>query len=271
MGFFIYIKSIRITFIVKKIMDKNLIQAATNNFNLPHDVVQLPTNGIFYKSKKKAIKIGYLTAADENFLVNAASNSNNNVVLQLLRSKIYEHDLKPEELIDSDVEAILIFLRNTSFGPEYTINLIDPKTSKQFSETIVLDELNFKKVNTHPDEDGTFTTKLPKTESIIKLKPLTYADQIELDRMAENYPTNLTPPRITWRLNKQIVEVDGISDKGTIAKFVETLPIADSKYVRKFLKENIPSLDLSKTIAAPSGELVTFEITFGVEFFRPFF
>jgi hypothetical protein len=252
-------------------MDNNFLQAATANFNLPHDVVQLPTGGIFYKSKKKAIKVGYLTANDENFLINAASNGNANVVLQLLRTKIYEPDVKPEELIDSDVEAILIFLRNTSFGPEYTINLIDPKTGKQFSDTITLDELNLKKVQTSPDEDGTYTTKLPKTESVVKLRPLTYSDQIELEKMADSYPTNLTPPRITWRLNKQIVDVDGNNDKAFISKFVEQLPIADSKYIRNFLKENLPSLDLKKTTTAPSGELVNFEITFGVEFFRPFF
>jgi hypothetical protein len=252
-------------------MDNNFLQPPSMSINLPHDVLLLPTKGIFYKSKKKSIKVGYLTANDENFLINAASNGNANVVLQLLRTKIYEPDLKPEELIDSDVEAILIFLRNTSFGPEYNLQLTDPKTGKQFTETVVLDELSFKQVSVEPDTDGTFTTKLPKTESTVKLKPLTYADQLDLDKMADTYPTNLTPPRITWRLNKQIVEVDGNNDRGFIAKFVDTLPIADSKYIRKFLKDNIPSLDLSKTTTAPSGESVKFEITFGVEFFRPFF
>ena len=33
-------------------------------------------------------------------------------------------------LLDCDVEAILIFLRNTSFGSEYVFNLRDPKTLK---------------------------------------------------------------------------------------------------------------------------------------------
>ena len=40
-------------------MDADLIQAATENFNLPHDVVKLPSQGIFYKSKKSAVKVGY--------------------------------------------------------------------------------------------------------------------------------------------------------------------------------------------------------------------
>ena len=124
-------------------MDENLINAATENFTLPHDVVSLPSGGIFYKSKKKSIKVGYLTASDENYLIGGSSGKEN-IVFTLLRNKIYEHDLRPEELLDGDVEAILIFLRNTSFGPEYTINLIDPKTNKSFAHTVVLDELNIK-------------------------------------------------------------------------------------------------------------------------------
>jgi hypothetical protein len=53
--------------------------------------------------------------------------------------------------------------------------------------------------------------------------------------------------------------------------FVDQLPIMDSKYIRNFMRDNQPSLDLTRTAIAPSGELVSFEIAFGVEFFRPFF
>ena len=37
--------------------------------NLPHDVVSLPSKGKFYKNKKSSIKVGYLTANDENILM----------------------------------------------------------------------------------------------------------------------------------------------------------------------------------------------------------
>jgi hypothetical protein len=251
-------------------MEQNLIDAATQNFNLPHDMVQLPTGGIFYKSKKKSVKIGYLTANDENYLI-GAGRSSENIILKLLRNKLYEHDLRPEELLDGDVEAILIFLRNTSFGPEYSINLIDPATDKPFVGTILLDELNIRKTEVKPDEDGTFTTKLPKTGVTVKLRPTTFNDTIELDRMADQYPAGRQVPRITWKLLKHIVEIDGEQDKSKISLFIETLPIMDSKYIRKFLKENEPSLDLKRSVIAPSGELVSFEIAFGVDFFRPFF
>ena len=49
---------------------ENTVNYEQMNFNLPHDVIQLPSGGIFYKSKKKSIKVGYLTAQDENLLSN---------------------------------------------------------------------------------------------------------------------------------------------------------------------------------------------------------
>ncbi len=96
-------------------MEQNLINAGTEGFNLPHDIVTLPSGGVYYKSKKKSIKVGYLTANDENILIGAAQNANTNIILTLLRSKIYESELRPEELLNGDVEAIMIYLRNTSF------------------------------------------------------------------------------------------------------------------------------------------------------------
>ena len=251
-------------------MDESLINAATENFTLPHDVVSLPSGGIFYKSKKKSVKVGYLTASDENFLIGARS-TNENIVLTLLRNKLYEHDLRPEELLDGDVEAILIFLRNTSFGPEYTVTLTDPKTSKSFETTIILDELNIKRTEVEPDESGTFITKLPRSGNTVKLKPLTYSEILEIEKMTDTYPMGRIAPTVTWRLNKMIQEVDGINDRERLSQFIESLPIMDSKYIRNFVRDNQPSLDLEKTTIAPSGEKVSFKITFGVEFFRPFF
>lgn len=251
-------------------MDAQLLQAATENFSLPHDVVPLPSGGIFYKSKKSSVKVGYLTANDENIILNAVS-SKDNLVLTLLRNKLYEHDLRPEELLEGDAQAILIFLRNTSFGSEYIINIEDPKTGKMFEANVSLDEMNIRKPQQSPNEEGLFVTKLPKSNVDVKLKPLTYSELIEIDNMVENYPVGRVAPRINWRLTKQIVELNGSRDKGVIAKFVEQMPILDSKFIRNFIRENQPSLDLKKDVKTPSGEIVTIEVAFGVEFFRPFF
>ena len=90
---------------------------------------------LFYKNKKSSVKVGYLTANDENILMGGADD----LTMALVRAKLFEPDIKPEELLEGDIEAILIFLRNTAFGPEMTINATDPKTNKSFQPTILLD------------------------------------------------------------------------------------------------------------------------------------
>ena len=250
-------------------MDEQLLQAATENFTLPHDIVKLPTNGVFYKNKKNAVKVGYLTAQDENFLM--SDSSRDNLVITLLRNKLYEHDLRPDELIESDIEAILIFLRNTSFGTEYNIKLIDPKTSKVFEHVEHLDVLKIQDTKIKPDDNGMFVTTLPRTNSTVKLKPISFSESLELNKLSDSYPKGRVAPIVTSRLLKEIISVDDNEDKAYIAKFIEQLPISDSKHIRKFLNENVPKLDLKRETIAPSGELVTFNVSFGAEFFRPFF
>ena len=247
-------------------MENQTNEHLQSNFSLPHDVVPLPSKGIFYKNKKKSIKVGYLTANDENLLMAGGDDMTQN----LLRSKIYEPDLRIEDMLEGDVEAVLIFLRNTAFGPEMELTLTDPITRKPFKTTILLDQLSISQGNT-PNEDGTFITTLPKSNSTVKLRPMTYGEIIENQRIIDSYPSGRTPPKVTLRLQKEIIEVNGLTDKGEIAKFIEQMPILDSKYIRNFMDENEPKLDMKRVVTAPSGEKLTVNVGFGVDFFRPFF
>ena len=247
-------------------MDNQSKEYGQANFSLPHDVVPLPSQGIFYKNKKKAVKVGYLTANDENLLMAGGEDMTPN----LLRTKIYEPDLRVEEMLEGDVEAILIFLRNTAFGPEMEVTLTDPTTRKSFKTTISLEQLSILQGQT-PNEDGTFITTLPKSQTTVKLKPMTYGEILENQRIADSYPVGRVAPKVTLRLQKEIVEANGSTDKGEIAKFIEQMPIADSKFIRNFMSENEPRLDMTRVVMTPSGDRLTVNVGFGVDFFRPFF
>lgn len=248
-------------------MEEQIRQYGQMNLSLPHDVVPLPSQGIFYKNKKKSVKVGYLTANDENILMGGGGGD---ITTTLIRNKLYEPDVKVEDLLEGDVEAILIFLRNTGFGPEMNLTLTDPGTKKPFQTTVSLDQLTIVQGQL-PNDDGTFTVRLPKSEATAKLKPLTYGEIREISAMVESYPQGRTAPKVTWRLNREIVELNGSTDKAEIAKFVEQMPIMDSKFIRNFMNDNEPRLDMNKQVIAPSGEKLTVNVGFGVEFFRPFF
>jgi len=245
--------------------------AGQDNFNLPHDIVILPSQGIFYKNKKKSVKVGFLTATDENIIASASNIGANAMISNLIRSKLYEPDMKIDDMLEGDVQAILVFLRNTSFGADYNLILTDPSTGKEFETTIILEELNFIKLESEPNSEGLFETTLPKTNSKVKLKLLNYGDNKELQKMEDDYPKGMTAPKVTWKLMKQIVEIDGQTSKEEISKFINRMPIADSKHISNFMSKNEPGIDLRKEVIAPSGERVFVRVSFGVEFFRPFF
>lgn len=247
-------------------MDNQTLQYGQQNFSLPHDVVPLPSGGIFYKNKKSSVKVGYLTANDENILMGGGDN----LSMNLIRAKLYEPDIKPEEMLESDIEAILIFLRNTAFGPDITMTVNDPKTNKAFETTISLEELSIKK-GIEPDSEGLYETKLPMSNSVVKIRPITLGEVNEIQSMVDKYPKGRPAPRVTWKLEKQIVELDGSRDRQEISKFINEMLIADSKHIKRFLDENEPRLNMEKIVTTPSGDKLTVYIGFGVEFFRPFF
>lgn len=240
------------------------------DFNLPHDIVKLPSGGESYKPKKESLKVGYLTANDENLIL-SQNTVKEGLIYTLLKNKIYEPGFDVNQLIDSDVKAILLFLRNTAFGSDYTYLLTDPKTGNKFEMTIVFDEINYIKSPHQKNPNGNFEYVLPKTNKKVELKLLTLSDTRELDKMEGQYPSGMVAPIITKRLEKHIISIDGETNKESISRFISQMPIADSKSLRKFITECEPKLDVNKSITAPSGEKVTVELTFGAEFFRPFF
>lgn len=247
-------------------MDTQSRDYGQQNLTLPHDIVPLPSGGLFYKNKKQSVKVGYLTAMDENIIMGGGTDFATN----LLRAKLYEPDFKVDDMLEGDVEAILIFLRNTAFGHEITISATDPSTKKEFTTEVSLGELDIKKGQS-PDEEGVFLITLPVSKTNVKIKPLTWGESANLNKVLETYPAGRVPPKITLRLQKEIVEVNGDRSMATISQFVEQMPIADSKFIRKFLNDNEPRLDLTRIIIAPSGEKLTVNVGFGVDFFRPFF
>lgn len=240
------------------------------DFNLPHDVVKLPTKGMFYKPRKESLKVGYLTAQDENVLMSSNTNSEG-IISTLLRNKIYEPGFDIGQLLNVDIQAILLFLRNTSFGPEYNFSIKDSVTGRDFETTIILDEINVLQPKHLPNDEGLFEYRLPKTGKNVKLRLLTLSDDKEIEKISESYPQGMVAPIVTKKLERHIVEMDGDTDKGKIATFIPQMPIGDSKDLQKFISECEPKLDLKRTITTPSGEKVAVNVAFGVEFFRPFF
>jgi hypothetical protein len=238
---------------------------------IAYDVVELP---IYYPNKKKSVRISYLTAADENILTSANLVASGGVIVELLRRKILDKDLLVEDVVEEDRQAILIFLRNTSFGTEYHLRgLTDPKTKEQFDATIDLSTLKLKDFKLTEDSNGEYLYFLKKSAINITFKFLTQKQEEELGKMNETWKgEGIVAPIITKRLEMLIKSINGNRNPMEIYSFITNkMPITDSQDFRKFVDENKPGLDLMQTIETPSKETIQVSVGFGAEFFRPFY
>tara|TARA_R100000908_G_C3715287_1_gene120268 strand:+ start:183 stop:941 length:759 start_codon:yes stop_codon:yes gene_type:complete len=238
---------------------------------LPYDVVTLPSQGLFYTNKKKTLKVTYLNASDENLLASPAVQQAGTLVDTLLAKKILDKDILVSDMPDCDKEAVLIFLRNTAFGPEYTVKLTDPKTKEEFETTIDLSVLNTKETKVKVDDKNEFEYVLGQSKKKIKLKFLSPEDEAYLQEIDKRYQNDPINPYMTKQLERMVKEIDGVRDPMTISQLIQTMPIKDSQDIRKVIRENTPGLDLNIPTTTPSGEQMNVRISLGVEFFRPFY
>ena len=239
---------------------------------IAYDVVELPSKGLLYKNGKKSLRIAYLTAADENILLSPNLIQGDTVIEELLKRKILDKDFDTKELVDEDREAILIFLRNTAFGSDYKMEMMDPKTGVPFEIDVDLSVLKVKDFDLTADSNGEYPYYMKVSKRNVTFKFLTREQENELQKLRQSTDNvdKLVVPINTKRLEMMIKSVDGVRDQMTIYQFIQNLPIKDSQEFRKYASEKRPGIDLTIEVNAPSGEKVTGYIDFGAEFFRPF-
>jgi hypothetical protein len=240
--------------------------------SIAYDVVELPSRGVVYPNNKKSVRVAYLTAADENILASPNIAASGGIVNELLKRKVLDKDILVEDIVEEDKQAILIFLRNTSFGSEYTLSLTDPKTKEKFTATVDLSTLKMKDFNLIADGNGEYPYFLNKSKIDITFKYLTQKQEDEIRKIEESWNGTGAAPIMTKRLEMMIKSLGGNRDVMQIHNFIENkMPITDSQDFRKYATENKPGVNLTQKVTTPSGEEIQVTIGFGVEFFRPFY
>ncbi len=239
--------------------------------SISYDVVQLPSQGLYYPNKKKSVRVSYLTASDENILSSPSLIASNGTTDELLRRKILDKDISVDDLVDEDRMAILIFLRNTAFGSDYTITAYDSKTQKEFEYVCDISSLKIKDFTLEADSNGEYSYFMPVCKKNVTFTFLTRKQLDDINAIKNSWNGQGVAPIITKQLEFMIKSVEGSRDLLMIKNFTENLPIKDSQDFRKFVENNKPGLDLVQNVTTPSGDTIQIEIGFGVEFFRPFY
>ena len=150
-----------------------------------YDVIPLPSNGECYKSKIGRIPVAYLTAYDENLITSPNLYRDGLVIDLLLKNKIMDKSINPDDLVSGDVDAIILFLRATSYGADFPISVNDPETGENIEAVADLSKIKLKDFKLKGDENGYFDFTLPKTKKVVKFKYLTRKEEKNLRTLNE--------------------------------------------------------------------------------------
>ena len=166
------------------------VDSEKTNFNdvdpsLQYDVIQLPSNGQCYKSKIDRVPVAYLTAYDENIITSPNLYKDGLVIDFLLKNKIVNKDINVDDLVSGDADAIILFLRATSYGPDFPIVVQDPETGEQIETSVDLTTLKPKEFNLKGDENGHFEFVTPLRKDTIKFRYLTRGQERKLKQVTE--------------------------------------------------------------------------------------
>ena len=164
--------------------------ANNSNFNdidptLKYDIIQLPSNGQCYRNKVDRVPVAFLTAYDENIITSPNLYKDGLVIDYLLKSKVVNSEINVEDLVSGDADAIILYLRATSYGPEFPIVVNDPDTGEQIDTIIDLTKLKPRDFKLIGDENGHFEYTTPILKDKIKFRYLTRKQERQLRQVTE--------------------------------------------------------------------------------------
>tara|TARA_Y100000592_G_scaffold99025_1_gene173759 strand:+ start:25 stop:753 length:729 start_codon:yes stop_codon:yes gene_type:complete len=237
-------------------------------FKFPTEEIELPSKGKLYPKDNPLssgkVEMKYMTAKEEDILTNQSFIQKGIVLDKLLASLIVNKDIKLDDLIVGDKNALLVGSRILGYGKDYEITF----GGNQY--VVDLTTLENKPFDSDSIEQGKneFSFKLPSNNTVITYKLLTGKDERSIDREINGLKkiNKSASPELTTRLKHMILSVDGKDDKKEIRDFVDNYFLArDSRAFREHIKNSQPDVDLNYVLE--SGEEVTVPI--GLNFFWP--
>ena len=145
-----------------------------------YDVIPLPSNGMCYPATSPLrcgrIPVAYLTAADENIIASPNVYRDGKLLDIILDRKILDKRINVSDLSSGDRDAIILWLRATSYGEDFPISATNPQTGKRYNVTIKLSQFGYNDFDLESDENGLFTYTT-SNEDEIKFKFFTNDDE----------------------------------------------------------------------------------------------
>jgi len=248
----------------------------------PTELVDLPSKGLFYPKDhpwygKESVEIRFMTAKDEDILVNKSYIQKGIVVDKLISSVLLDKRVNLDSILLCDKSALIVSARITGYGSDYAVEVTCPSCSKTVKHTFDLslfenefpDEQKLESCEATLTDNGTFIIELPKTKASVEFKLFDGADEKRLSQLAETKKKqNLPDSTLTDQMKQYIVSVNDEEDRAHINRFVDSMPAFDAKFLRRMYNIITPSVKNKQDFTCSScGNEQEIEVPFTTAFF----
>lgn len=264
------------------LLDENKIVVEQQEKKYPFATTQvsLPSLGKLYPKGHPLHDVDFIdlkemTAKEEDILSSKILLKKGTAIDRLLDNCIVDKRINHKDLLVGDRNTILLALRISGYGPEYNINISCPECGLAQEAELMLDKVNIKTLELGTQEVGIneFEFKLPKSGSVVKFKLLTSGEETEVAKTQENLrklTKSDTENLVTSRMLRQILSVDGNSDRRFVLDFINSMPIFDSRAFREYVESIEPDVIMkSEFVCKDCNEVSTVDIPITTEFFWP--
>ena len=241
-------------------------------FNLPTETVDLPSKGLIYPEDSPLssgkIEMKYMTAKEEDILTNQNYIRNGTVIDRLMKSLIVNKEIKYNDLLIGDKNAVMFAARVLSYGKDYEFMYDGIEQTVDLSQL----ELRYLDENIVKGRANEFVFQLPNTDNTITFKLLTHGDEINIDREIEGLKKihKGTSPESTTRLKRMITSVNGVRETKDIREFVDNYLLAkDARALRAEYQRINPDVIMKATVRNQADGEEDVDIPIGLNFFWP--
>lgn len=249
------------------------------DFKYPTEIIDLPSKGWFYPESSPLssgqLELYYMTAKHEDILTSRNLIQKGVVIDKLIESLIVDPNIKIDDLLIGDKNAIMVAARILGYGKDYQTTIDCPECGERIEQAINLEQIPDKDIKFTPENKGKnqFSFQLPVSKKEIVFKLLTHKDEkdinAELEGLRKITKSDITK-EVTTRMRYSIFSVDGETSKEKIRQFIDAMPLKDSKAFREFARSVNPDIDLTTLFECTSCKFTgKVEVPIDVTFFWP--
>ena len=205
--------------------------------NAQFDILELPSRGVFYNTGRSFFYVKYLTAKEENILTSPGFSETSGALDAVLESVLIE-DIAIDDLISVDRKALILFLRSTSFGDSFEMDLECPSCRTKSKETFRFSQIEMSDIEINKNTKFSIDFKTDnKSENFYKIeyRALTYGEEKEVKAMD-------SIKIVTNEIIAKIQSINQDKDREYIKKFVKSLSLKKFQELKNEINKSLPSI-----------------------------